>query len=424
MIIDTASPSATSTQQAIGTIDLACSLIRSRQTWLTEAFSLISQQDYALPRTLVDTVEVQIGPHIFSNTRFYLVAPPPSPDTHSATMQTATDSTLPPPLAFEFDEASGDLLCLPKDFGVDRECSGKSHVLCYFYAHPTKCTLPRGLSLIRQQWPHYYSAEKTYIRINFVIRDASDRLIDILLDYADAHRTTVWRQYRQTLCHPHPQAKFYSDFLPAKTGERSVSSEAHMLVCMPSILRPQPQLKNSRINSSEQVPDKVISRSHNLDPSRGGKGGYDLAAAVANMDARDIASRFKFETDNEVSDAEEETDQLPVVSVKMVNAESEPEPVPASDSPVEIKTRRPTKRGPYKRRGSTKQKPRPRSQRLASSSATSSPPLPPPPSASSRSRVCKYCGCKETPIWRRGPAGTGTLCNACGVKWKLGKILK
>lgn len=26
-------------------------------------------------------------------------------------------------------------------------------------------------------------------------------------------------------------------------------------------------------------------------------------------------------------------------------------------------------------------------------------------------------------MWRRGPDGAGTLCNACGVKWKHGKIL-
>lgn len=26
-------------------------------------------------------------------------------------------------------------------------------------------------------------------------------------------------------------------------------------------------------------------------------------------------------------------------------------------------------------------------------------------------------------MWRRGPKGAGTLCNACGVKWKNGKIL-
>ncbi|RKP36297.1 hypothetical protein BJ085DRAFT_33136 [Dimargaris cristalligena] len=39
-------------------------------------------------------------------------------------------------------------------------------------------------------------------------------------------------------------------------------------------------------------------------------------------------------------------------------------------------------------------------------------------------KQCQYCGNTTTPMWRRGPAGPGTLCNACGVKWKHGKILK
>ncbi|KAI9498832.1 hypothetical protein BDB00DRAFT_866909 [Zychaea mexicana] len=42
---------------------------------------------------------------------------------------------------------------------------------------------------------------------------------------------------------------------------------------------------------------------------------------------------------------------------------------------------------------------------------------------SSSLKKCLYCGSKSTPMWRRGPQGAGTLCNACGVKWKHGKIL-
>ncbi|KAG0167370.1 hypothetical protein DFQ30_006127, partial [Apophysomyces sp. BC1015] len=44
-------------------------------------------------------------------------------------------------------------------------------------------------------------------------------------------------------------------------------------------------------------------------------------------------------------------------------------------------------------------------------------------SSSSSLKKCLYCGSKSTPMWRRGPQGAGTLCNACGVKWKHGKIL-
>lgn len=42
---------------------------------------------------------------------------------------------------------------------------------------------------------------------------------------------------------------------------------------------------------------------------------------------------------------------------------------------------------------------------------------------SNQIKKCLYCGSKSTPMWRRGPQGAGTLCNACGVKWKHGKIL-
>lgn len=37
-------------------------------------------------------------------------------------------------------------------------------------------------------------------------------------------------------------------------------------------------------------------------------------------------------------------------------------------------------------------------------------------------RHCAHCKCNTTPMWRRGPEGLSTLCNACGVKWKHGKL--
>jgi len=39
--------------------------------------------------------------------------------------------------------------------------------------------------------------------------------------------------------------------------------------------------------------------------------------------------------------------------------------------------------------------------------------------SNSKKRKCEFCGTVETPMWRRGPTGKGTLCNACGVKWSL-----
>lgn len=31
---------------------------------------------------------------------------------------------------------------------------------------------------------------------------------------------------------------------------------------------------------------------------------------------------------------------------------------------------------------------------------------------------CVHCAATETPLWRAGPDGPKTLCNACGVRWK------
>ncbi|ORX43488.1 hypothetical protein DM01DRAFT_1340761 [Hesseltinella vesiculosa] len=44
-------------------------------------------------------------------------------------------------------------------------------------------------------------------------------------------------------------------------------------------------------------------------------------------------------------------------------------------------------------------------------------------SSANTNKQCSYCHSKTTPMWRRGPEGAGTLCNACGVKWKNGKLI-
>ena len=38
------------------------------------------------------------------------------------------------------------------------------------------------------------------------------------------------------------------------------------------------------------------------------------------------------------------------------------------------------------------------------------------------SKTCAFCRTQKTPLWRNGPFGSKTLCNACGVKFKLGKL--
>uniref|UniRef100_A0A6T5W2Z0 GATA-type domain-containing protein n=1 Tax=Erythrolobus australicus TaxID=1077150 RepID=A0A6T5W2Z0_9RHOD len=31
---------------------------------------------------------------------------------------------------------------------------------------------------------------------------------------------------------------------------------------------------------------------------------------------------------------------------------------------------------------------------------------------------CSHCGTSDTPLWRLGPQGAKTLCNACGLRWR------
>ncbi|XP_062226283.1 GATA transcription factor 5-like [Phragmites australis] len=57
--------------------------------------------------------------------------------------------------------------------------------------------------------------------------------------------------------------------------------------------------------------------------------------------------------------------------------------------------------------------------------------LPPHPSGAGTSaslpapgdRRCSHCGVQKTPQWRAGPEGAKTLCNACGVRYKSGRLL-
>ncbi|MCD7461994.1 hypothetical protein HAX54_047517 [Datura stramonium] len=37
-------------------------------------------------------------------------------------------------------------------------------------------------------------------------------------------------------------------------------------------------------------------------------------------------------------------------------------------------------------------------------------------------RKCSHCGVQKTPQWRAGPMGAKTLCNACGVRFKSGRL--
>lgn len=38
-------------------------------------------------------------------------------------------------------------------------------------------------------------------------------------------------------------------------------------------------------------------------------------------------------------------------------------------------------------------------------------------------RRCTHCASEKTPQWRTGPLGPKTLCNACGVRFKSGRLV-
>ncbi|RWW85876.1 hypothetical protein BHE74_00005415 [Ensete ventricosum] len=50
-------------------------------------------------------------------------------------------------------------------------------------------------------------------------------------------------------------------------------------------------------------------------------------------------------------------------------------------------------------------------------------PKPSPTASGSGDRRCSHCGVQKTPQWRAGPLGAKTLCNACGVRFKSGRLL-
>ncbi|KAK8587876.1 hypothetical protein V6N13_086838 [Hibiscus sabdariffa] len=45
------------------------------------------------------------------------------------------------------------------------------------------------------------------------------------------------------------------------------------------------------------------------------------------------------------------------------------------------------------------------------------------PSADGGVRRCTHCASEKTPQWRTGPLGPKTLCNACGVRYKSGRLV-
>ncbi|KAJ2458192.1 hypothetical protein GGF42_002227 [Coemansia sp. RSA 2424] len=414
VLADTAKESA-----CYGTLSLAQSLLRSRCMWLTSAFVHISQPDAEQPRRLIDTVEVQIGPHIYPNTKFYYISEPLPAAVDGQSQTSAAADALPPPLAFEFGDNPGTLFCLPKDLGIENPSSDSSGTIrAYFYASPTQ-PLRRLPSIINQEWPDYHVGERTLTRINLVIRNANTALAEYLARYSASHRTSVWRQYRAQTTQLYPTVRRWPSFFPAEQLPESLRAEPLAISLKPSpstTRRPQVRQATRQLpsNPQKQQPAPVVQY------TGGGKGGYNLAIAAAQKRYMLECESNSSSSDEQMEDATEAGENkndkptalrksLGSVPVRSYTPPPEPTPLQQSAQPV-----KPTAKRSYKRRTSAIQK----------APGSSNPRRITLSPVAGHGRKCSYCGCNETPIWRRGPGGTGTLCNACGVRWKLGKILQ
>ncbi|RZR70739.1 hypothetical protein BHM03_00001216 [Ensete ventricosum] len=63
-----------------------------------------------------------------------------------------------------------------------------------------------------------------------------------------------------------------------------------------------------------------------------------------------------------------------------------------------------------------KKKKRKKKKKAAAAAEGDEPGSPPP------SRKCTHCDIQKTPQWRAGPTGPKTLCNACGVRYRSGRL--
>ncbi|KAJ1733823.1 hypothetical protein LPJ72_002671 [Coemansia sp. Benny D160-2] len=309
-----------------GTMNLTHSLLRSRVTWLTRAFvqSDVSNGIDISCQKRLGTAEMQIGPHIFASTSFFLIQSLDKTDTTNKTdangdndaQQQQQQLHLPlkrnDALVFEFADNKGVYFKLPLDFDIVNINPTKTSIHACFYANPAHIS-GSAISLQPNEEepatlePHQSQRASGGGKAGYTAAAAASRL------------------------------EYYT-FTKESSGE----------------------------SSSDEQEDNTIAKTKSMPP--------------------DLISGHSI---------------TPVLSLSVRSTPSLPQTMPA------IK-----KRG---RKAGTDKKDRRLSAKMASKKGGG---------GRGAGRVCNYCGCVETPIWRRGPAGAGTLCNACGVKWKLGKILQ
>ncbi|PIA19721.1 hypothetical protein COEREDRAFT_5532 [Coemansia reversa NRRL 1564] len=382
--------------QDSGTLNLAHSLMRSRLTWITNAFDQLDETNMEFSRQFLGLAEMQIGPHIFPKVKFYRIVGSIPTDTVRA-----LSNPLRRLLAFEFADNPKSFFWVPPDLGIDyKRHTNLNSLRVYFFASPRCRAMDRRPSHIREEWPHYFSADKALTRVNIDIFESDQEIVDAMTDYVKEHSVKVWRDYRQTLCQSAPTVKYWYAFF-SKQHRRQLLESAKVVVSdvkTPSVDVSRAAAKalasEEKVHTDNEDQNLLLPAVDTY--SRGGKVGYNAAVAAAYFKSRQNAD---FETEDEDRiDSDEDmdsakhnglaanADKLESQITKMIVNQGIKRS--AIDSPTSRKTRK-----------------------------TASSPI-------TNERICSHCKCGETPIWRRGPKGTGTLCNACGVKWKLGKILQ
>ncbi|KAI9505292.1 hypothetical protein BX070DRAFT_221840 [Coemansia spiralis] len=396
-----------------GTMNLTHSLLCSRLKWLTSAFIKLDNNtiDALNIESDLGNAEVQIGPHIFANTRFFLQKQPK--DGKIGLLAKNSKWTNAAMVGFEFAENVDVRFSLPEDFGISSSDSADGRIQAYFYANPAWLSSgkqpQRVPSIVKQEQTNYPSVDLMLIRINICISNITNpELEGALLAYSKMQHIAVCRDYRKGLCQKRPTVKYLQSFFPTEYKEKLQASMAYL--AKPTTQRSS--LHIGKIGSSEPVnPNAIIearnqaSNTNSVAPRGGGKIGYTAAVAAANREYYTFSRDAGSDSD---SDDCKDGEQLDNVS-KSAPLSSHSTPGPRATTPTLSKSslgkRARTAAPDHKINNVNKV-------RRSVSSPTS------------QNRVCKYCRCTETPIWRRGPSGAGTLCNACGVKWKLGKILQ
>lgn len=303
---------------------LFLTLTQSRQAWTNTIF-----KRFALPEgahdgliCIAEGVRLIIGPHIFSETKFFLSQP---------------DSTI----AFELKEASGTLWVFPKDSRIEPiNWSPPFEILSMFALSPEAADEIQKYKFARTRTPASLSLR---------LINASSELVQFLQLYTSSGPTeTLLQQLLGKIASSRPPTPDYASFagiVPFK--QPSLLSDS--ILFRKGSGMPLPKSRNFLLPSSNSAGKEAAATNR--------RGSSDSADTVGGSYSPPTPRKQRSSIANGTSIARKES--------------------------------------------------------LSGAAASADQPS---------DRSCTYCGTRFTPMWRRGPDGAGTLCNACGVRWKSGKL--